>query len=660
MLYPTEKELAKFDINDFAKILEPAIPLMKKEEQEALLWALDHARYKEDYWFIYQYFLHPEIWRMPMVSIDTFIEDDFYLGKMTKRWQGVYPLLRKVVRDLMIGNYNEASLVCWLGSWKSFISSLTATYVTHHLLCLRNPHHFYKLVKDKPIGIMNMGLTATQALKVVFESIKTFISGSDFFMQMSPKIGASGVIKFERESIELISGNSKVTTQLGFNLFCAILDEAAFYYEEANTSSGNTANNEKTNVAQGLYEGLKGRISSRFGTEGLIMMISSPRTVSDYIMSKLSDASALDKNGKKAFKNIYGIQFPTWKVKDPKVYDWQGTFFFNSKDNTIIEDSLEEIEKLHPVNKLSDPEFDYARYVWEIPESFKTEFIKNPNKAKRDIGAHPSEAIEWFLIPERVFNAFDTTRPDPVIGNGQYKFPERPLRTQYYLHIDIGLNKNGTGDFTGFVMWHADGWEFDEATKEKRLKIHIDLIERIGIKEWEQEVAIADIRERIYTLKEMWYRISLVTLDQFQSKEMIQTLTKKGIRSEYLSVDRIIDPYNMLKEAIYEKRISMYYNEHLYKELIQLEEVTIGSHTKVDHPKTGSKDISDALAGCVYNIVTHTPYSSTMMATDMSNSIDQNMKEHIREKYKVREIEIKQRMVDRQREMEEKIVARMG
>jgi hypothetical protein len=61
---------------------------------------------------------------------------------------------------------------------------------------------------------MNMGLTATQALKVVFESIKTFISGSEFFTQLQPKIGASGVIKFEMEMIELISGNSKVTTQL--------------------------------------------------------------------------------------------------------------------------------------------------------------------------------------------------------------------------------------------------------------------------------------------------------------------------------------------------------------------------------------------------------------------------------------------------------------
>ena len=85
---------------------------MKKEEQEALLWALEHARYKEDYWFIWQYFEHPEMWRMPMVSIDTFIEDNFYLGKMTKQGKGVYPLLRTVVRDLRRGNYNEASLVC--------------------------------------------------------------------------------------------------------------------------------------------------------------------------------------------------------------------------------------------------------------------------------------------------------------------------------------------------------------------------------------------------------------------------------------------------------------------------------------------------------------------------------------------------------------------
>lgn len=172
------------------------------------------------------------------------------------------------------------------------------------------------------------------------------------------------------------------------------------------------------------------------------MMISSPRTLNDFIMKKLEDASVISPStGVKMFPRIFGIQFPTWKVKDPTVYSGQTTFFFNSKNNAIIEGTLEEIEKLHPVNKLSDPDFDYDRYVWEIPNSFFVDFSKNPNKAKRDIGALPSEAIDGFLIPERIH--FNSERLDPVLGNGKYKFSDRPLRTSYYIHIDIGLNRNG-------------------------------------------------------------------------------------------------------------------------------------------------------------------------------------------------------------------------
>lgn len=132
---------------------------------------------------------------------------------MTGKGTGVYPLLRKVCRDIMEGNYNEVSAVCGLGSGKSFISALISTYASHHLLCLRNPHAFYKLIKDKPIGIMNMGLTATQAMKVVFESIKNFVVNSDFFMQLQPKVG-QGYIAFPKEMIEMSSGNSKASTQL--------------------------------------------------------------------------------------------------------------------------------------------------------------------------------------------------------------------------------------------------------------------------------------------------------------------------------------------------------------------------------------------------------------------------------------------------------------
>ena len=51
----------------------------------------------------------------------------------------------------------------------------------------------------------------------------------------------------------------------------------------------------------------------------------------------------------------------------------------------------------------------------------------------------------------------------------------------------------------------------------------------------------------------------------------MQILTKKGFKTGYLSVDRTIDAYNALKEAIYEKRISMYPQDTLKGELVRLE-----------------------------------------------------------------------------------------
>jgi hypothetical protein len=51
------------------------------------------------------------------------------------------------------------------------------------------------------------------------------------------------------------------------------------------------------------------------------------------------------------------------------------------------------------------------------------------------------------------------------------------------------------------------------------------------------------------------------------SKEIITILRKKNIKSEYVSVDKTIDPYNLLKAAIYENRIDVYYHDVLNAEL---------------------------------------------------------------------------------------------
>jgi len=79
MIYPTAAELRYFDVDDFAKVLMTLIDDMTKNEQETIMQALSHCRVKEDYWFLYQYLDKPHVWKMPMVSIDTFICDDHFL-----------------------------------------------------------------------------------------------------------------------------------------------------------------------------------------------------------------------------------------------------------------------------------------------------------------------------------------------------------------------------------------------------------------------------------------------------------------------------------------------------------------------------------------------------------------------------------------------------
>lgn len=523
--------------------------------------------------------MKPDVWSRPKVTIDTFIDDPYFLGLGDK----VYPKVRQICREIMAGGYSEGVEVAGIGSGKSMSCEILACYAAHHLLSLRNPHKYYNLTPDKDIVIINMGISATQANNVVFSGISNMVQASPFFSGFNPNI-LVGSIGFDEHKVNLISGNSKSTTPLGYNVFFAVLDEAAFYMDNDNVS-----------VAEDIYTALQRRIVSRFGYDGLIMAISSPRYENDFVMKKLEES-------KKYPDKIYGIQLPSWKVKAPKHLDSENKFYFNSR-KSLVEEVLPAYAT--DVDYLTAKTFNPEHEWWEISGEYKRDFKVNPEKAKRDFGAVPSSTIEAFLPhPLIVKKIFAEDRPDPVQITGEYKLDQPPLRMDYYIHVDLALNKNGRGDYAGFCMAHFDGWEEDELSKEKRKKVRVDLVEKIGAGPM-GEVDFESIRQRVYTLKSMGYPIALVTFDQFNSADSQQLLRKRGIKSELLSVDRTIDPYNTLKELIYDGRISIHQHPEAFSELCALE-VTKGM--KVDHPPNGSKDCADAICGAVFNVITHTGF----------------------------------------------------
>ena len=560
--------------NVVTKVPESVFDYLSMRTLDALKPHLANCRNILDLEYCLEWLKEPNKWKLPRVSFDTFIDSKQYLGM----GEFVYPQIRKTARDIIQGNFSEGVIVAGIGSGKTTLAELIACYSAHTLLCLRDPHRYYRLAKDKPIVIMNMGTTATQALEVTFAGIKGFIEKSPWFLSHNPQI-LQGKIRFNSNDILLISGNSKSTTPLGYNIFYAVLDEAAFYLD-----------NENKQVAEDIYNSLQRRIVSRFGHDGLVLMISSPKYEGDFIMQKIDEA-------KKLPDVIYARQMPTWKCRPLYKADLKNYFYFNCRTSRLTDTKPEGVGV---INSIYNKDFDSSYNVWQIPGEYKSSFVQDPDKAKRDFAAVPSKTIEgFFKHPEIVAEMFDD-RPDPVKEDGKYSFSDAPLRTSYYIHIDLGLNRKGKGDCAGLAMAHCEGFRTDEVTGEKKKIIKVDLAERITAGPT-GEVEFEDVRQKIYSLKAMGYNIRLVTLDSFQSIDTMQIFKSKGIKSEYLSVDRNIEPYNSLKSLAYEKRIKIHKMPKLQEEINCLE---INKASKVDHPPGSSKDISDAVTGAVYNALT--------------------------------------------------------
>lgn len=631
----TEQEERQFA--EAVDILVDMIDTLPKHTQASLRTFLPNVKNLIDIKYLFERLKDPIKRRYPKVSVDTFLDSKKYLWI----WESVYPKVRQICKNIVEWWYREWVEVAWIGSGKSYSSEIMACYAAHHLLCLRDPHRNYKLSSDKNIAILNMGINATQAREVVFTGIRNFIIGSPRFQQFFPKT-LSGTILFENQKILLASWNSKSTTPLWYNVFFATLDEAAFYLD----------NDEKA-VAQEIYESLQRRIVSRFWNEWLLMMISSPRYIEDFIMRKLEESRQLDEEWNLVAPHIFAIQLPTRKVKNISNIDRTKCFYFNPRTTEIIaSEKLEEEIAVRKVNYIDTLEFNDSFDLWEIPDEYKASFRQNPERAKRDFWATPSITLSWFFPSINIIReCYNKDRINPVTWPWTYKFADRPLRLPYYIHVDIWFNKDGKGDHTWIAMWHFGWWVKDEATWETRMNIVIDFVEQIAATEWKWEIDLSDVRQRIYDLKSLWYNIAMVTLDWYMSRDFMQVLKKKWIRAEYLSVDKTIDPYNLLKAAIYEKRIDLPYYEPLDKELIRLELI---KWIKVDHPQNGSKDCSDAVAWVVFNVYEYTHAWELWIRVALWN-MTQKEKEVAEREQKERSIQIQQRMLDKQNEIMERL-----
>jgi hypothetical protein len=504
------KENGKNSLPELEKLL--ANKQITKKELDDFAWLLEHPEYEHR-----------------VVDIRTFIDSPEYLNAGKECW----PSVKDDLEELFNGSYTEAVFCEAIGAGKSYKSSIIIAYMVYRVLCLKEPQKYFGLAKGSTIVFLNMSVRADQSKKVVFGEIKSRIDNSLWFgRNCPPDPGIHSELRFPKGVI-VFPGNSQETFPLGFNILGGVMDEAAFYTET-----------QTHDVAEEIFNALHNRIKNRFGDRGLLIMISSPRYVDDFIEKKMEEA--------KTNKKIFAKRKKLWESK--------------------------------PSSCFNGERIDFQEY--KIPKEFEIEARRNPDKFKRDYMAIASLALEPYIKNyDLVEKCIDEKLPCPVDENNNLK-PEFICKnnSSHYIHVDLSLKR----DSTGLAMVHDEG-DF----------IIVDLMLRIKPPVY-GEIKFSDIRAIILDLQERGFYIAEVTYDGWQSIDSIQILQSKGINCNVLSVDKDTKAYDILKEKIYDRKIKIYRYEPFLQELKRLELI---EGKRVDHPRVnGSKDVTDAVAGAVYNM----------------------------------------------------------
>lgn len=568
---------------DFPAVIEEVIKELGLTQEEAIA-ALE-------------YISAPTI--RPMVGIREFIESPYYMGAVkSDGTQTIYPKVMDELEALNSGQYDEAVLTGGIGSGKTTVALYSTAYQLYRLSCYEDPHHLYGLDPSSEIVFIFQSITAKAAKAVDYQRFRAMIEKSQYFREhfIFDKTLESELIFPKRIIVRPVS--SKDTAAVGQNVFGGIIDEInqMALIEDSRMSIDRGFYDQ----AKALYDSISKRRRSRFGMAGslpgLLCMVSSARYPGQFTDGKIDEAhKQISDTGK---STIYIYDKCEWDVKPPSRYT--GKWF-----DIFIGDEGRKPRILHVGEAATfKPEDHYL--IRAIPEEYRADFERDMMGSLRDTAGVATIARHPF-IPDREQVMLCIRKTDIIFARDVVDFVETKLdialpfhnpKIPRFVHCDLAL----TGDSAGVAIGHVEKFitvERGNNQLEVLPLIYIDALLEIKPPRG-GEIQLFKVREIIYALKKMGMNIHWCSFDQFQSRDSMQLLKQQGYQVGYQSMDANTMPYDFLKNAIYDNRVSIPRHEKVLKELLSLEKDV--KRNKIDHPANGSKDVADALAGVVFGL----------------------------------------------------------
>lgn len=588
--------------DEYLDLARKDIESLSQEEMEALKLILDDLS---------QFGVSPllskasmDLYRTPPVSMERFLSDPYFCGNIGK---SLYDPIRADLIEAFSGRYQEALLSGSIGAGKSSWATFAMIRMLYEASCLKNPQEAYGIGRADKIAFPCVAVTEDVAQEVLVNSIRAKIEQIPYFQkEFAPiKQTESSGILFPNH-LWIPPGASTERRTLGLNAFGCIIDEGNFFQKR--TSSDGVVKD----VAESIYQSIKRRMESRFMMKGrlpgMIILISSKKNVNSFTERRIRDVAS--------DPNVFVRERALYEAKPASNYSGEkfrvaiGT---ESNPSRVLDDAE------------PDPE---GMKVIQVPIEFKETFERSTDEAIRDISGYATVAITPYISRrELIYQAIDERRSHPfseyvwshdVAGQFLWDRLCRPRKDGGFEPLlnpaaprFVGLDLSKSQDKTGVVVGHMGPYRPVQRIGRDEIEMAPTFIVDFCISiqaATRGEIVQSEIRNLIYQLTAHGFFIKCISADKFQSVAILQTLRQQGYSTRTLSVDETTGPYDLLKLALYEKRLSYYRYEPLLKELRELQKNWRTG--KVDHPDpsevpNASKDVSDALAQVCAQIYEH-------------------------------------------------------
>ncbi|MHC4332499.1 MAG: hypothetical protein ACYSUV_01965 [Planctomycetota bacterium] len=571
-------------------------------------------------------------------TLREFIEDPYWLGSTllpSEDSEGLFPTWREfLLRDFDIFSMVHNLVITGsLGIGKTYVMVTVLLYRLVLCSLLKNPAAFFGLSKGSKIVYNVLSVTKTQVKETAFGDALNFMARSQYFLEDCNYDPDS---KYSNYRVELpgdinFTAGSKGWHVLGRNVLGVALDE------------GNWRNEADPDTkAYDLYNEVRIRIQNRFMRSSkflpaISILSSSARDESSFtevVIKEIEDAN--DPKHQLVYRNA------VYKIKRHKL-KLSGKYFkvaygLKTQEPYILTGDYTESGK-QLTGEAHEPTPAGASTEL-VPVEYLNEFRRRTRTALQSIAGISTGGSNRFfpttIDMERCIElgekdgVTDPTRPgtkflaismEDNLNVWDYldhrKFltkiasqikPKRHPEMARFVHLDLA-----TQSMAGLAICHLVGHKLIEGVQnatgepfnEYRLIVEYDFILTI-VAGRIKPISLEKIQNFIFWLRnKCGYRFAMVTADQFQSAMPLQMLEARNIPVGNLSVDKDDKVYTAWRQSAEELRLRLYRQDQMMQETESLVKVIKGAakKMKVDHPKDGSKDTSDAAAGAYFNAI---------------------------------------------------------